>query len=103
MTDTSVKYPYVNRAATMAMLEGLDLVSVSDIATRFGVKRATVHMWRTRSQDTYVGPGKVTPPFPEPDHSFSVETTSWAFPVWCWATVDAWNQGHTAARQVIVS
>lgn len=50
-----------------------DLVSVSEIATRAGVKPDTVHKWRQRHSD-----------FPSPF------TTVGGVPVWVWPDIESW-------------
>lgn len=55
-----------------AVLDPLELVGPAEIATRLGVKPATVHQWRTR--------GAIVEPF-------AVVTST---PVWRWSDVEAW-------------
>lgn len=49
-----------------------DIVSAQEIADRLGVKKATVHMWRSRGI------------LPEPTFDLAVG------PVWFWATIEDW-------------
>lgn len=55
-------------------LEQPDLVSTNEIAERFGVRPATVHMWRQRDID-----------FPEPEWQLKIG------PVWHWETIQRWG------------
>jgi len=50
-----------------------DIVGISEIADRLGVKRQTVDMWRSTGQ------------LPAPDYSVSNR------PAWDWATVARWR------------
>lgn len=56
-----------------------DLVDTDEVARRLGVQRATVHVWRTRSQHPVE-----RVPMPAPNHVFG------GVPVWHWGTIEAW-------------
>ena len=66
----------------MSVLGGDDqLVAMSDIARRLGVRPNTVNMWRYRSD---LSTNKSTMRFPEPDRTVGGR------PAWKWGQVVAW-------------